>query len=120
MFAVGDRLRLADHLGGFEGFVTQVLGGPDSHLYRVQGRYEDPDRVPRTVAEADVVAGPLAPPVFTVGRAVRIGPDGGVVTADNGDGTFTVEVTWFPNRHMTLTRTHVVPGWLLAIWSAEG
>ena len=124
MFALGDRVRVAAHLGGrageWEGFVRQLVGGPDDRLYRVQGRHEDPDRAPRTVAESDIVAGPLAAPVFSVGRSVSIDGFAGTVTADNGDGTYDVEVTWWPNEHMTLIRRHVVPGWQLAIWSAEG
>ena len=120
MFAVGDRVTLAAHVGGFEGFVTERVGGPVDYLYRVQGRTEDPDKAMRTVAEADVASGPGAAPVFTVGRSVTIDGFSGTVVTDNGDGTFNVDVEWFPNDHMKLTRRHVVPGWQLAIWSAEG
>lgn len=117
LFSVGDRVRLAAHVGGYEGFVHEIVGGPDDVLYRVQGSFEDHERAPRTVAAADIDAGPLPSPTYAVGQTVSIYDQSGTVTADNGGGSFDVEVDWQVNEHMTLTRLHRVPAWQIAIWN---
>lgn len=120
MYQVGDRVQLAPQNGGFEGFVTELIGGPENRLYRVQGRSNHPERARRTVAEGKIIAGPGPAPVFSVGRQVTIDGFSGTVTADNGDGTYDVDVrvTW--NQHLVTTRRHRANGWELAIWSPEG
>jgi len=118
LYAVGDRVTLAAARGGYVGFVTALLGGPGgAPLYLVQSpNTGDLDEGTALVAEADIASGPGAVPTYTVGEAVTIYNAGGTVTADNGDDTYDVAVDWFPNRHLTLTRSHLaVPAWRLAL-----
>ncbi len=118
LYAVGDRVTMAAARGGYVGFVTALLGGPGgAPLYLVQSpNTGDLDEGTALVAEADIASGPGAVPTYTVGEAVTIYNAGGTVTADNGDDTYDVAVDWFPNRHLTLTRSHLaVPAWRLAL-----
>jgi len=118
LYAVGDRVTLAAARGGYVGFVTALLGGPGgAPLYLVQSpNTGDLDEGTALVAEADIASGPGAVPTYTVGEAVTIYNAGGTVTADNGADTYDVAVDWFPNRHLTLTRSHLaVPAWRLAL-----
>lgn len=118
LFNIGDRVTLAAARGGYEGFITAILGGPGGRpLYRVQSPNSgDPDEGAATVAETDIAGGPGAVPTYAVGDAVTLYGAAGAVTADNGDNTYDVAIDWFPNRHLTLTRAHrAVPAWRLAI-----
>lgn len=118
LFDIGDRVTLAPARGGYEAFVTAVLGGPDgAPVYLVQSPNSgDLDEGMAMVAEADIAGGPGAVPVYTVGQSVVLYGAAGAVTADHGDNTYDVAIDWFPNRHLTLTRSHnAVPAWRLAI-----
>lgn len=118
LYAVGDRVTLGAARGGYVGFVTAILGGPGGgSLYLVQSPNSgDLDEGMALVAEADIASGPGAVPVYAVGDAVTLYDAGGTVTADNGDDTYDVTIDWFPNQHLTLTRSHVaVPAWRLAL-----
>ena len=118
LFNVGDRVTLAPARGGYEGFVTAILGGPGgAPVYLVQSPNSgDPNEGVAMVAEVDIAGGPGAVPIYSVGDAVTLYDAGGVVTTDHGDATYDVAVDWFPNRHLTLTRAHLaVPAWRLAL-----
>jgi len=118
LFDIGDRVTLAAARGGYEAFVTAVLGGPGgTPVYLVQSPNPgNLDEGVAMVAEADIAGGPGAVPAYTVGQGVTLYAAAGTVTADNGDNTYDVAIDWFPNRHLTLTRSHrAVPAWRLAI-----
>ena len=120
MFQIGDRVQLDPAVGGFEGYVTSVVGGPADRLYLVQARDSTPLLGPRQVNEAQISAGPLSPPVFSVGRNITIDGFGGTIVADNADRTYNVDVTVTDIEHLTYTRRHVVPDWQLALENEEG
>lgn len=118
LYSIGDRVTLAAARGGYEGFVTSVFGGPGgTAAYLVQSpNTGDLDEGIAMVAEADIASGPGPVSAYTVGDTVTLYDAGGTITADNGDNTYDVAVDWFPNRHLTLTRSHLaVPAWRLAI-----
>lgn len=56
----------------------------------------------------------LAKDTFQVGEKVSVGGHGGEVTAINGDD-HTVTVDEVITKHLTVTRTHIVPLWKLAV-----
>lgn len=118
LFNIGDRVTLSPARGGYEGFVTSILGGPGgAPVYLVQSPNSgDLDEGIALVAEADIASGPGAVPVYALGDAVTLYDAGGIITAENGNGTYDVAVDWFPNQHLTLTRSHLaVPAWRLAL-----
>lgn len=115
MFQVNDRVELTAARGGWDGYVSRVLNAADGGpLYEVHS----PERGNRSqgtqlVRPADV-AGSLIATTFAVGDQVVVAGRGGAVVADNGDGTYEVDVDVTYNRHLTITRRHHVPLWLLA------
>lgn len=118
LFKVGDRVTLSAARGGYDAFVAAVLGGPGgTAVYVVQSPNSgDLDEGIAVVAETDIASGPGAVPTFAVGGLVTLYGVAGAITADRGDNTYDVAVDWFPNRHLTLTRSHLaVPAWRLAI-----
>lgn len=120
-FSVGDRVQLDPAVGGFEGYVTAVVGGPADRLYKVQKPFADIIDSPRQVNEQQISAGPLTPPVFTVGRFITINQrESGLIVADNLDRTYNVDVEWIANEHLTTVRRHVVFDWQLALDNTEG
>lgn len=116
-FSVNDKVRLSDAAGGWEGFVGGTEGAPGGAVYYqvYSPNWGDPEEGKTVVLEADIAAGPLTAPTFNVNDDVTLYGMAGTVTADNGDGTFDIEVDWTVNRHMELTRIHTVPLWRLAI-----
>ncbi|MDH3738620.1 MAG: hypothetical protein OER92_05450 [Alphaproteobacteria bacterium] len=117
-YSIGDRVTLAPARGGYEGFVTSVLGGPGgAPLYLVQSSNSgDPNEGITLAAEVDIASGPGPVPVFTLGDTVTLYDAGGIVTASHGDDTYDVAVDWVPTQHLTLTRSHLaVPAWRLAL-----
>lgn len=117
LYAPNDKVRLTSARGGWEGFVSEVVSGPsgESYYHVHSPNWGDPAEGQALVAESDIAAGPLTAPTFSVGDDVTLYGRGGSITADNGDDTFDVSVEWVVNPHLTLTRTHVVPLWRLAI-----
>lgn len=118
LYNIGDRVTLTPARGGYEGFVTAILGGPSgTPVYRVQSpNHGDPNEGTATVAEADIASGPGTVAIFTIGDAVTLYGAGGIVSADNGDTTYDVAIDWFPTQHLTLTRAHLaVPAWRIAL-----
>lgn len=115
-FAVNDRVELTAARGGWDGYVGRVLNGPGGgFLYEVHSPARgDRDEGIQIVAEVDINQ-TLTPATFSAGDQVNVADHGGVVQSDNADGTFTVDVDEVLNRHMTITRTHIVPLWLLAV-----
>ena len=118
LFTIGDRVTLAPARGGYEGFVTSILGGPGgAPVYLVQSpSCGDPNEGITLAAEADIASGPGVVPVYAVGDAVTQYDAGGTITVEHGDDTYDVAVDWFPNQHLTLKRSHLaVPAWRLAL-----
>ena len=118
LYNIGDRVTLALARGGYEGFVTSILGGPGGRsVYLVQSPNSgDPNEGITLAAEADIASGPGAVPVYALGDAVTLYDAGGIITAERGDDTYDVAIDWFPNEHLTLTRSHLaVPAWRLAL-----
>lgn len=117
LYATNDKVRLTSARGGWEGFVSEVINGPggESYYHVHSPNWGDPAEGQALVAESDIVAGPLTPPTFSVSGAVTLYGRRGTIATDNGDDTFDVTVEWTVNPHLTLTRTHVVALWRLAI-----
>ena len=116
LFVESDKVTLAASRGGWDGFVTQIIGGPFNPRYLI----ESPNLGDRSEGSAicygvDIAAGPLTPPSFSVGEEITLYGQAGTITADHGDGTFTVEVIYFPTDHLTRVRRHTVPLWRLAL-----
>lgn len=116
MFEVNDRVELTAARGGWDGYVARVLtaadGGP---LYEIRSPEQGNRAQGTQLVRAVDVAGGLTATTFAVGDQVAIAGRGGEVVADNGDGTYEVDVQVTYNRHLTLTRRHTVPLWLLAV-----
>jgi len=113
MFDINDKVELTAARGGWEGYVATLFNAPDGGtMYEVvspKGAFEG-----RQIAiEADIAQG-VTPASFAVGDIVIVGRQSGTIQTDNGDGTFDVEVSETLNKHLTVTRRHVVPLWKLA------
>lgn len=114
-YSVNDKVRLTSARGGWEGFVSEVLSGPEAYYHVHSPNWGDPDEGEAFVAESDIAAGPLTAPTFTVGDTVTLYGRSASITADNGDDTFDLTVDWTVNAHLELTRSHTVALWRLAI-----
>jgi len=113
MFEVNDKVELTAARGGWQGYVATLYNAPDGGtMYEVvspKGAFEG-----RQIAiEADI-AQEVTPASFDVGDTVIVGRHSGTIQTDNGDGTYDVEVSETLNRHLTVTRRHVVLLWILA------
>lgn len=112
-YSLGDKVTLAV---GWAGFVTELVGGPVSVLYRVvSSNYMAPEEGSALVSEAEIAAGPLTAATYSVGDPVQYSQQPGTVTAKSGD-IYTIQIEEVRNRDLTLTRTHSnVPGWKIAL-----
>ena len=118
LYAVGERVILTLARGGYEAFVTDIVGGPGgSPQYFTQSpNTGDQDEGISLIAEGDIASGGGAVPTYTVGQQVTIYGKAATIIADNGDATYDTTVVWYPNQHLTLTRTHfAVAAHLIAI-----
>lgn len=115
-FSQGDKVTLAASAGGWTGFVTELVGGPVSVLYRVVSKnFQSPQEGSALVAEAEVAAGPLAIASYSVGDAVRFSHQPGTITAKSGS-LYTIQIEERRNADITLVRTHTdVPAWKIAM-----
>jgi len=115
-YAVNDRVELTAARGGWDGYVSRVLNGPEGlPLYEVRSPARgDRDEGTQIVAEVDISQG-LTAATFSAGDQVNVAGLGGVVQTDNADGTFTVAVEEVMNKHLTVTRNHVISLWQLAV-----
>ena len=115
-FAVNDRVELTAARGGWDGYVSRVLNGPEGvPLYEVRSPARgNRDEGTQIVAEVDINQA-LTAATFSAGDQVNVAGLGGVVQTDNADGTFTVDVDEVLNKHMTIKRTHIIPLWQLAV-----
>lgn len=116
MLAVNDRVELTAARGGWDGYIARVLNGPEGQpMYEVASPARgDRDEGRQHVLPVDINQ-QLTAATFSVGDNVSIAGHPGTIQADNGDGTFDVEVEEVLNRHLTVTRTHVTPLWRLAV-----
>lgn len=117
-FAIGDRITLAPARGGYECFVTDIVGGPGGpfQYFTQSANTGDLDEGVALVAEVDIASGPGAVPTYSVGQQITLYGTGGVIIADNGDDTYDIEFEWYPNEHLTLDRVHSrVMAWRIAI-----
>lgn len=114
-YSIGDKVRLTSARGGWEGYVADVVGGPVDVAYVVTSPNQgDLDEGTQTVLPDGIAAGPLTLPVYSVGDRVSLYGMGGEVTSASPP-EYTVEIDWYPNQHMTLTRTHNVHAWQIAV-----
>ena len=118
-YSQGNLITLAAARGGWNGYITEVLGGPGpvGRSYRVQSPLAGDRSEGFCVAEdVDIAAGPLTLPTWNVNDKVTLGGQGATVTVDNGDDTYDLEVEFVLTTHLTITRTFVsVPAWRLAL-----
>lgn len=115
MYAVNDKVRLTAARGGWDGYVSAILGGPGGGaLYMVHSiKWSDPDEGQTLAAEGDI-AQTLTPAVFEVGDTVTLYGRSGEVVTVHGDSTYSVRIDWTVNNHLTLSRIHRVPLWRIA------
>lgn len=113
-FQLGDRVQIsaayADRgaVAGWTGYVTEILGGPESDYYRVTRPYGSSlEQGDALVPEDSIVAGPLVAPVFHVEQSVTLGGESGVITAISG-GMAEVLIPYprSVNDDVSYSRTH--------------
>lgn len=113
MFSISDKITLKAARGGWVGFVAGIREG-GSFYEVVSASPGDLDEGFQVVSASDIEDGTLTAPTYSVNQTITLYGMAGTITVDNGNGTFDVEVVWYPNKDMTLTRTHTVPLWRIA------
>ena len=126
-YQIGDRVQLAEELGGLTGVIFDRVGGPGpGGSYRIAGRYgEAQDNDGAVVGDDQIVAGPLEQPVFEVGQAVTLAAEPATIVAIDGELiTVAIEVELGRRRWrrrgrevecVRYIREHRVPLWRLAL-----
>lgn len=114
LYAVNDKVLLSAALGGWEGYVSRVSGGPSgSPVYFVHPVRNGKDYRALDVPESQIDGG-LDAPAFEVGATVSLSGKRGVI-ASIESGSVAVDIRHDVNRNYRPTVRHVVPIWRLGI-----